>query len=231
MELFELNSAYALAQTLYDVSPSEDEFIDMAYVALSAINNKHTRIYRYVADTDADGKLELPCDASVIESVHIPMKDAQMTSNQTVFNYLDTLFVEGYIDAWKRLEDPTWTRGKLVKYTEGDNCLYFARPYRNVMVVYHAQLKDSENGLPLINDKEQRAIATFVAYTVLYKEGLRKRDGNIIQLAQTLWPEWLRLCNAARIPDNVSQNDMDQVLNAATSWDRKTYGKSFKPIK
>ena len=29
----------------------------------------------------------------------------------------------------------------------------------------------------------------------------------------------------------MSQNDMDQALNAKTSWDRKQYNKSFKPIR
>jgi hypothetical protein len=42
----------------------------------------------------------------LIESVHIPIPDAQMTSNKTVFYGHDTMFIEGYIDAWKRLEDP-----------------------------------------------------------------------------------------------------------------------------
>jgi hypothetical protein len=57
-----------------------------------------------------------------------------------------------------------------------------------------------------------------------------KRDGGIIQLAQTIKTEWLQLCNAARIPAHLSQNDMDSVLDAKVRYDRKQYGKSFKPL-
>ena len=53
------------------------------------------------------------------------------------------------------------------------------------MVVYHGVEVD-EDGLPLINDKEMRAIAAYVGYATLYKEGLTKRDGGLIQLANTI---------------------------------------------
>ena len=39
------------------------------------------------------------------------------------------------------------------------------------------------------------------------------------------------LIDQARIPESISQNEMNEVLDAKTSWDRKVYGKSYKPIK
>lgn len=54
------------------------------------------------------------------------------------------------------------------------------------MVIYHGILADEEDGLPLVNEKELTAIATFVAYASLYKEGIKKRDANIVKLAQTV---------------------------------------------
>jgi hypothetical protein len=68
-----------------------------------------------------------------------------------------------------------------------------------------------------------------VAYASLYKEGIKKKDINTIKLAQTIKEDWLRACNAARIPDHLSQNDMDAILDAKTSWNRKIYNLSFKP--
>ena len=98
------------------------------------------------------------------------------------------------------------------------------------MVVYHGIIMDEETGLPLLNQKELRAIGAYVAYVTLFKEGIRKRDGNIIQLAQSIKTDWLRLCNAARVPEYFSQNDMDRILDVKTSYNRKQYGKSLKPI-
>ena len=229
MQLFNINTVYGLVETLYGITPNESNFEDMVMNGWSYINNKHTRLYRYVADADKDGVLDLPCNVDVIESVHIPMPDAKMTSNKTVFNEINTLFTEGYIDAWKRLEDPYWTRGKLVKYDEGNNQLFFARPYKNIMVVYHGIIADEETGLPLITDKEIKALAAYVAYASLYREGIQKRNPDIIQFAQTIYADWLKLCNAARIPEHLSQNEMDSILDVKTRWDRKQYGRSYKP--
>lgn len=229
MQLFNINTVYGLVETLYGITPNESNFEDIVMNGWSYINNKHTRLYRYVANADENGVLDLPCNVDVIESVHIPMPDAKMTSNKTVFNEINTLFTEGYIDAWKRLEDPYWTRGKLVKYDEGNNQLFFARPYKNIMVVYHGIIADEETGLPLVTDKEIKALAAYVAYASLYREGIQKRNPDIIQFAQTIYADWLKLCNAARIPEHLSQNEMDSILDVKTRWDRKQYGRSYKP--
>lgn len=229
MELYNLNSVYPLVETLYGVEVKEEDFEDIAMVAWELINNKHTRLYRYVADT-VDQAIELPCNVDIVESVHVPINDAQMTSNKTVFNSIETLFVEGYIDAWNSPKSPFSQRGKLVKYKEGNNTLYFDRDYKDVMIVYHGIIVDDETGLPLINDKEQKAIAAYIAYVTLFKEGVRKRDVGAMNIASGLKAEWYQKCNSARIPEHISQNDMDAILDVRTRWDRKQYGKSLKPI-
>lgn len=227
--LNKFNAAYSLAESLYGVSASEDDFEDIALDGWGRIGNKHTRLYRYIGDV-VDNKLVLPCNVDVIESVHVPIPDAQMTSNLSDWLPIDSLWTEGYIDFRKWDEDPYWTRGKYVKYDEGDGVLYFSHNYKRVMVVYHGILMDDEDQLPLLNDKELRAVAAYVAYVSLYKEGIKKRDGNIIKLAQIVKEDWLRLCNAARIPEHFTQNDMDRILDVKVRMDRKQFGKSLKPI-
>ena len=227
-ELVNINGAYGLCEDLYGVTPNESSFEDLAMEAWSRIGTKHTRLYRFV-DNAVDGRLKLPCNVDVIESVHIPVPDAQMTNSLSDNYWTDNVWIESYIDHRKKLEDPYWTRGKLVKYDEGNNELYFSRNYPRVMVVYHGIFAD-EDGLPLVNEKELRAIAAFVAYTSLYKESIKKRDGNLMKLAQIVKEDWLRLCNAARVKEHLSQNDMDRILDAKTSWNRKSYGHSLKPI-
>lgn len=53
---------------------------------------------------------------------------------------------------------------------------------------------------------------------------------NLFQLAAAVKNDWLRLCNSARIPAHLSQNDINNVLDVKTRWDRKMYGKKFSPI-
>lgn len=227
--LYNINSAYPLVQSLYGIDANPNDYEDLAMTAWNLIGNKHTRLYRFVSDTK-NSELELPCNVTHIESVHIPINDAQVTSNKTVFSAIDSIIVEGYIDAWKFMEDPFNQRGKLLKYKEGNNTLYFSRDYNNVMVVYHGVIADMEDGTPLVNEKELQAIAAYVAYAEMFKDALRKRDRNGLVLAQTLKEEWLRKCNSARIPEHLSQNDMNSILDVKYRWDRKKYGNSMKPI-
>jgi len=230
MELSNILAAYSLCQSLYGITPDEDGFEDLALEAWGRIGNKHTRLYRYIGSVK-DGVLELPCNVDEIESVHAPFPDAQMTTSSSNYPWAENLWIESYIDRRTHSSDPYFQKGKLIRYDEGNGELYFAHNYPKVMVVYHGILADDETGLPLVNDKELRAIAAFVAYHDLYKEAIKKRDGNIMKLAQVVKEDWLRLCNAARIPEHFSQNDMDAVLDVVTRWDRKQYNKSFKSLR
>jgi hypothetical protein len=87
-----------------------------------------------------------------------------------------------------------------------------------------------DEGLPQITDDEAVAIATYCAYVTKFKEGLMTNNPNIIQMAQLLKQEWLQKCDAARVPTSVSMNEMNEILDAKTSWNRKIYNKSYKPI-
>jgi hypothetical protein len=39
------------------------------------------------------------------------------------------------------------------------------------------------------------------------------------------------MCTQARVADHLSQNEVDEILNVSTSWDRKRYGQSYKPLR
>lgn len=229
MTLYNLNSVFTLVDILYGVEVDSDSFEDLALSAWEMIGNKHTRLYRYTSNTE-NKELLLPCNVTDIESVHIPVVDAQITDPSIDYGNIDNIFIEKYIDAWNHNSNPFNEKGKLVKYKDGGDRLYFSRDYRKVIVVYHGVQVDPEEGLPLINEKEQKAIAAFIAYTETFKDALRRKDKNSLQIAQALKEEWLRKCNAARIPNHLSQNDMDQILDCKYRWDRKKFNTSLKPI-
>ena len=43
--------------------------------------------------------------------------------------------------------------------------------------------------------------------------------------------DWERKCQNARMPEYMSQNDMDELANVGVSWDRKAYNISYKPVR
>lgn len=211
MKLYNIKSAYGLANDLYGITISETAFENLALNAWELIGNKHTRLYRYIGPTE-NKALELPCNAELVESVHLPINDAQLTSSDSSYINAENITTERYIDAYRGFDDVYYQKGKFAKYKEVDGTLYFNKDYPKVMVVYHGVEAD-EDGLPKINDKEMKAIAAYVAYATLYKEGLTKRDGGLVQLATTIQNEWLKRCNAARIPNYLNQNEMDAILD------------------
>ena len=162
MQLFNINTVYGLVETLYGITPNESNFEDIVMNGWSYINNKHTRLYKFVGNT-TNQELQLPCNADIVESVTIPISDANITSNKTDLLDFESVAVESYIDSFPTMDSPFNTKGKLIKYKEGDGILYVDRDYNNVTVVYHGILCDEEVGLPLINDREMKAIAAFVA--------------------------------------------------------------------
>jgi hypothetical protein len=42
--------------------------------------------------------------------------------------------------------------------------------------------------------------------------------------------DWRTKCSQAQVPEEISQNEMDSILDVKTSWNRKKYNKSYKSI-
>lgn len=229
MELMNIKTALSFANSLYGVDIKEADFEEIALNAWELIGNKHTELKEFIGNVE-DGFLELPCDCVEIEFVSLPIVDADVTD--TLINGLNTeaVAIETYIELHPNLGTPYNNGEKLVKYKQIGDRLQFDKNYKDVLVKYHGVVLD-EDGLPLINDKEMRAIAAYVAYAKTYRTALMHKDSNLISIAQVIKADWLQYCNAARVSSNLSQNDMDAILNAKTSWDRKKYGVSYRPIK
>ena len=62
------------------------------------------------------------------------------------------------------------------------------------------------------------------------KEGLMTNNANILQTAQLMLQDWLKYCDAARVPEYLNQNEMNDILDAKTNWNRKRHNFSYKPV-
>lgn len=228
-----MNFRYALtlAQTLYDVEGDTEDLIDIGLVAHNFIGNKFTQLHKELLDVNCeDGSIQLPCGVDMIEAVtYCGMEDWNYTDNIKPNGDISSLYTENYIESRKAFLDPHYISGKFVKYRKVGDKLYVNKGLGKVQVLYHSLILD-EDGLPAINDKEAIAIAEYIAYVTKYKEAIRTNNQNVLRMAQELKQQWLFHCDAARVPEHVSQNEMDQILNALTAASWKTHGKSFKPI-
>ena len=216
--------AISQAQTLYDVEGDQEDLEEIGLIAYKNIGNKNTLLKR-VTIPIVNGVVTLPCDINIIEAVTYCHEDFNYTNNLTYDGSAET---EEYIESQKAFTDSFYMSGKFVKYRKVKNKLYINQPCGHVNILYHTELDDD---LPDITESEADAIALYIAYTLKYKEALKTHNQIILAESKDLGNQWKVACDQARVPEYMSQNDMDQALNAKTSWDRKQYNKSFKPIR
>lgn len=218
-----------LLDMLYGLELEDEDLEEIGLIAWNLIGNKTTRLYSYSTTINPDdNSIKLPCNASSIESVTIPCEDWSRVTNYSEQGDPRTAFIESYIESSKIFKSSYHVPGKLVKYYQTGDVLYFPENYGTVNILYKGIIMDGD-GLPELSDKEANAIATYIAYVDKYKEGLKTNNGGLIQLAKDLEQKWLKQCDQARVT-NLSANDMNEILDIKVSWDRKSYGIGYKGL-
>ena len=226
----DFNYIYTIANSLYGLELEPEQFEELGLTAWNLIGNKTVRLYNYSADiSNDDFSVQLPCNCDIIEAVTYNHEDWNYSTNKTVNGDYNSQFTEQYIEARKLYQSPFYITGKYAKYERVGDTLYFDKDYGKVNILYKGVILD-EDGLPQVNEKEALAIATYIAFATKQKQGWITNNQNIIQLAQYLYQQWLKYCDSARVPLSIDQNTMNQVLDAKSSWNRKIYNKTYKPI-
>lgn len=226
----DFNYIYTVANSLYGLELEPEQFEELGLTAWNLIGNKTVRLYNYSADiSNDDFSVQLPCNCDIIEAVTYNHEDWNYSTNKTVNGDYNSQFTEQYIEARKLYQSPFYITGKYAKYERVGDTLYFDKDYGKVNILYKGVILD-EDGLPQVNEKEALAIATYIAFATKQKQGWITNNQNIIQLAQYLYQQWLKYCDSARVPLSIDQNTMNQVLDAKSSWNRKIYNKTYKPI-
>ena len=225
------NSIYAHTKLLYDTELTPDELEEIGLIAWNKIGNKQTKLYRCRSKIDCETlSVELPCNCDIIEAVTYDFEDWRYVTYDTVNGDYQSQFIENYIEGRKLYNSPYYMSGKFAKYERINDTLYFDKVYGSVNILYKGVILD-DDGLPYVSEKEKDAIACYLAYTKRFKEGWKTHNQNMIQEAQLLEQRWYRLCDAARVPQYINQNEMNEILDAKTSWNRKIFNKSWKYVK
>ena len=220
-----------LMESLYGITIPEDQFEEMGLVAWNLIGNKRYKLYRYsTCVKGCQTSIQLPCNADIIEAVTTSFEDWNSSSNLYPNGDINSAYVEEYIESRKDNKHPLYQGGKFIKYERVGDTLYFAQPYGQINILYKGVVLD-EDGLPELTDKEALAIATYCAYVTKFKEGLMTNNKNLIEVADMLKQQWNIRCDQARVTDYINQNEMDQILEAKSNWNRKIHNKSYKPIR
>lgn len=229
----EQRNFYAAKSHLYEfygIDMDNETFETIGLHAWDKINNKAYRFYKYTGKVK-NMKLELPCNADIVEYVQGDGESVGTTDSVTDLNaYTNSAAIEENIENFNANGSPFYGRGHYVDYTRSGSTLFFTRDNIQVTILYKGIVLDEE-ALPRINFKEEEAIAKYCAFVDLQKKAMMTKDQATLQLAQYMYQQWNQACAAARTPVYFTQNEMDKVLDVQTSWDRKRYGKSFKLLR
>lgn len=232
MKQFPFKTAYTQVRELYGLELNPDEFETLGIIAWDKIGNKNFRWYLFEVEptvTDSGAYyVDLPCNCDIIEAVTADYEDFEKTSNMNWSGNNVNGWIEGYIEHRKFNTGFGYSSGKFIKYVREGNRLHLADKFNKVHILYKGVIVD-DDGLPYLNEKEIDAIAAYCAYANDFKVARMTKDQFTFQMSQKMEQVWKSLCTQARVPDYMNQNEMDEILNVATSWDRKRFGKSFKP--
>lgn len=225
-----------LLDMLYGIELEDQDLEEYGLLAWELIGNKNRHLYRFsTCINPIDNSVTLPCNAidvngdSCVELVTTTYEDWERVTNYSELGDHNTSFVEQSIEAEKIYQGPYYLPGKVLKYEQVGDKLYFTHNYGKVNILYKGIIADEE-GLPELSDKEATAIATYIAWILKFKEGLQTNNPNITAQATQLNIIWNKQCDQARVT-YLNQNAMDQILEVKSSWDRKSYGKGYKPIR
>ena len=234
MKEYPFKTAYTQARELYGLELNPDEFETLGLIAWDKIGNKQYKWYKYrsepIQGNTGEFYIDLPCNCDFIEAVTADYEDYQKTTPTTLAGNNQNGWIEGYVESRKYNTGFGYSSGKFVKYTKEGNTLHLADKFNVVNILYKGVIVDEE-GLPFLNEKELDAVAAFCSFAHTRKNALMTRDQTTWGQMQYLEQTWKNLCTQARVPDYINQNEMDEILNVATSWDRKRFGKSFKPTR
>lgn len=227
-------TVYSHLSDMFGMEISEDQFEVMALSGWEKINNKEYQLYRIqlIPEPAEDGMgwyVTIPCNCDIIESVTAGFEDYQRTSPIEFYNGYNSSPSEHFNEYIKYDKNALYQSGKLLQYRVLGDRIYINEEQPFVNILYKGIYVDEE-GLPFLNIKEVEALTSYCAFCTLKKKSYQSMDANTLKLSQLEEQNWKRLCSAARVPQHINQNEINQVLDAKSNWNRKLYNKSFKPV-
>lgn len=220
-------TALAMIDDLFGLDIEQSRFEEWAMIAIQKIGT-NTELVKIQGTVEEGGVVELPCRAKIIKAV---------TSDLSVYSQWEGINVGADDMKVTDRHGSTFKDGSISGGLPKGNYVNFTPVSRTrlkvddslvgsyVYVLVYTSIED-EKGWPMFTQKQVEAIAYYVAYLYVQREAFRG-----IKLPVDL--NWIKAeagfkIGASKIPDYISDNAMNQILDAKTRFGRKRYNKDFK---
>lgn len=232
-----IRSGIAVLKTMYGMHIDEYDYLDIAVDALRDIKHSGTTEYVTYVTVDKAGKVTLPCNMDSIDAVTTEHMGKKAYGTRVVFDMDGIVGTDTYytMDSIMRNLGREWLPGLggflgdgYITYQLEGKTISVDKKYvgKKIAIAFTGITTDLE-GFPIITRKQSNALAA-VAARVLCVRGANRGDKGLSSMVEYYTGLAGRLVQAASIPENFSDNELDEVLNCMTSFNRKTYKRPTK---
>jgi hypothetical protein len=232
-----IRAGLPVLKTMYGLHMDEYDYIDIAVDTLR--NIKHFGITEYVSyiTASAAGKVSLPCNMDTIDAVTTEEMGRKAYSTRVEFEMdgilnTDTFYtMERIMTSLGRMAPPglAGSVGKgYISYQLEGKTINVGKEYagKRIAIAFTGIATDLE-GLPLITRKQANALAATTARVIAVK-GANRGDKALASMVEYYTGISGRLIQAASIPEDITDNELDEVLNAKTTFNKKSYNRPTK---
>ena len=229
-----IRSGLPILDMKYGLSIDEYDYLEMAVDALKDIS--HFGLFPMVTYevVDKDGYVNMPCNMNILEGLGTADHIQKSFRDRKIIQPRKTNS-DGYYTAKairRSIEWPAYSVNVVDSFIsfsyEEDKLKIMEDRYvdEEIGIAFTGYLVDDE-GYPIITRKQANAIAAIVARNILMKAALLG-DKNKAAMLEIVNKDAVRMKQAASIPEELSDNELDQALDAQTTFNRKMFKRPQK---
>lgn len=235
-----IRTGLANLKTKYGIHVDEFDYIDIAVDTLRDIRNYGTTEYYAIVTTDKNGDIPAPCNFDTIDAVTALKQGLKQFKTRVEYKMLNNYGNDSFYTARNISDTLGWdnfrhgltgivNRDGYISYQLKDSkTIMLGEEHANkTIIVAFTGISVDEEGYPLINRKQANALAVVAGKFYTIKKGLRG-DPKVMNMIEYFTAESARLVQAASIPENITDNELEELMNAKVSFNRKTFGRPTK---
>jgi len=224
-----IRAGLSVMKTKYGLTIDEYDYLDIAVDLLRDIKHYGIQPMKAFVRVDSKGYINVPCNMDVLEGI-VTAQQGQVDYQDRDITELRSRNNDGYYTAntvRNLLEWPIRTLnvvdGQLSYKLEKDRIFIYDDFYKEkeVCIAYTGFLTDDE-GYPLITRKQANALAAGAAKVVVMRAAMAG-DQKTAQTLEFIIQEAARLKQAASIAEDISDSEIDELMDAHTTFNRKAY--------
>ena len=230
-----IRAGLPVLKRLYGLTMDEYDYLDLAVDALRDIKNFHTTEYLAILQVDENGMAELPCNVDVIDAVTSVKMGLKAFKDRARYEMSEKIGTDDYFTARKIIQEIEFEASfgltnssgvGYIPYQLMSNNSIMVDPHKagdKVAIAFTGVAVDPE-GFPMITRKQSNALAAIAALALTIKSTY-SGNAKAANMLEFISGKASQLKQAASIPESISDNELDEILDAKTTFNRKSFGR------